>query len=304
MIPVITALAPIFLLILLGFWLRRRALVADAFWPGAERMTYFLFFPALIVGELWRANLRDPKVFAMAGAMTAGVLAIAVLVLVLRRPLGLDGPAFSSVFQGAMRPNTYVGLAAGKALYGAAGLSLTAVGIAFVVPLVNVLCVTALVHFVAGNGKGSRAVALGLLRNPIIIAVALGFALNLSGIGPQPVIGEVIQALGRVALPVGLLAVGAGLDLAAARAAGHGVLWASLLKLLVLPGLTWGLGRAFGLDGLPLTIAVLFNALPCSASSYVLARQMGGDHRLIAGIITAETLLAALTLPLVLGGAG
>ncbi|TWA74503.1 hypothetical protein FBZ82_101519 [Azospirillum brasilense] len=309
MLPIAGALAPIFLLILFGQGMRRRAVIPDSAWPSLDRLTYLLFFPCLIVDELTRSDLRALSMGSMGGTMAAGIFAGAILALAVRRPIGLDGPAFTSVFQGAIRPNTYVGLAGAGALYGSAGLTLTAVGIAVVVPLVNLLCVTAMVRYgrVADGApprSGVGAVAAGILRNPIIIAVAIGAALNLSGIGRIPVVADVVGILARAALPMGLLSVGAGLDFAAARGAGFGVALSSVLKLLLVPAATALAGLWLGVDGLPLTIAVLFNALPCSASSYVLARQMGGDHALVAGIITVQTLASAATLPLVVALAG
>jgi predicted permease len=94
--------------------------------------------------------------------------------------------------------------------------------------------------------------------------------------------------------------VGAGLDLGAARAAGIGVAIATAAKLLLVPAVTGLAGLAMGVDRPMLVVAVLFNALPCSASAYALARQMGGDTALIAGIITTQTILAALTLPVMI----
>ncbi len=294
------ALAPIFLLILFGQALRRRGLVPEAFWPAADRLTYRLFFPCLIVDELSRADL-GAAMGPMAAAMAAGVLAAAGLMLAGRRLTGLDGPAFTSVFQGAVRPNTYVGLAGAKALHGSAGLALTAVGIAVVVPLVNVLCVVVMARFGRdGRGATARTVLGSLAGNPILLAAAAGAALNLGGIGRPPLVGDVVEILARAALPIGLLSVGAGLDLAAARQAGAAVALSAFLKLLLVPAVTALAGTALGVDGLTLTVAVLFNALPCSASAYALARQMGGDHGLVAGIITVQTLAAAVSLPLVL----
>ncbi|HYH22014.1 MAG TPA: AEC family transporter [Azospirillum sp.] len=301
MIAVFAALAPIFLLILFGHGLRRGGVVPDAFWPAADRLTYFLFFPCLIVDELSKAKLAARDVLGMGTALEAGVLTAAALMLLGRRWMALGGPAFTSVFQGAMRMNTYVILAAARTLYGPAGLALTAVGIAVAVPTVNVLCVLALArHGSNAQGAGARAIATGLAKNPIILAALAGAVLSLSGIGRPPVVGDIVEILARAALPMGLLSVGAGLDLGAARAAGRGVAIATALKLLVVPAVTGLTGLLIGLDGLPLTIAVLFNAAPCAASAYVLARQMGGDHGLIASIITVQTLLAALSLPIVL----
>ncbi|WP_029006905.1 AEC family transporter [Azospirillum halopraeferens] len=305
MIAVFGALAPIFLLILLGHGLRRYEWVPPAFWPGADRLTYMVLFPALIVDELARADLGRVDVAPMAAAMAAGILGAGALMVGVRRPLTLDGPAFASVFQGSMRMNTYVGLAAAGTLYGAAGRTLLAVGIALIIPLVNVLAVLAHARWGRDSrGVGAGAIAAGLATNPIILAAAAGAALNLSGVGAPPVAGAVIEILARAALPVGLLAVGAGLDLAAARAAGRGVAVATATKLLLVPAITAAAGLALGVHGLALTVAVLFNALPCSASAYALARQMGGDHGLIAAVITVQTLLAALTLPLVLAPFG
>jgi predicted permease len=99
---------------------------------------------------------------------------------------------------------------------------------------------------------------------------------------------------------MGLLAVGAGLDIGAVRSAGRALLQSSAIKLVIVPGLTALFGAVYGVQGLTLTIAVLFNALPAAASSYVLARQMGGDSGLMAGLITAQTVLALPSIPIAL----
>lgn len=305
MVAVFGALAPIFLLIVLGHAIRRYGVVPDSFWPSADRMTYFLFFPCLIINELAKASLGELEVLPMAAAMGGGVFAAAAIMLAARRLTGLDGPAFASVFQGSMRVNTYVGLAGAGTLYSTPGLTLTAVGIAVVVPLVNILCVVIHARFGRdARGASLRTILGGLIRNPIILAAAAGAYLNLSGMGRPPVAGAMIEILARAALPMGLLAVGAGLDLSAARRAGMGVAIASVTKLLLVPGITALLALLLGVQGLTLTVAVLFNALPCSVSAYALARQMGGDHALIAAIVTVQTLLAALTIPLALAAFG
>ncbi|WP_431857896.1 AEC family transporter [Azospirillum sp.] len=301
MATVVGALAPIFLLILVGHALRRFELVPAAFWLPAERVTYVLFFPCLIVDELARANLAAFDVLPMAAALVAATLAAAALLVAGRRLWGLDGPAFTSVFQGGVRFNTYVGLAAARALYGAPGLTLTAVGIALLIPLVNVLSIIVLSgHGRDARGASAKAILGGLVRNPLIVAAVVGAALTLSGAGKPPLIGDVVEILARAALPLGLLSVGAGLDLGAIRSAGRGVLVSGAVKLLLLPALTAVACVAFGVEGLAFTVAVLFNALPCAPSAYILARQMGGDHTLMATVITVQTLLAALSLPLVL----
>lgn len=304
MTAIVLSLAPVFLLIVAGAVMKRAHWLPEAFWPAAEKLTYYVLFPALLVENTAKAALGDIAIGPVAAALIVPILAIAGLVLAARPVIAAtDGPAFTSVFQGAMRPNTYVGIAGAFAMFGEPGLTLTALAIVCCVPTVNLLGVAALVAFAppaGGRRPGLRAFALPVLGNPLIVAPFIGVLLNASGIGSPPVIGPFLDILGKAALPVGLMAVGAGLDFAAVRPAGGRVAFAAALKLLALPVLTFAAGWLLGLDALALSVAVLYAALPCSASSYVLARQMGGDAPLMAGIITATTVAAALTLPAIL----
>ncbi|EKV32673.1 Auxin Efflux Carrier [Caenispirillum salinarum AK4] len=312
MLDTALALLPIFLLIVLGFWMKRSGFVPDAFWAPAEKTTYFITFPALLVFSTARAPLEGVAWGPLALASTGAVLAVFLVASLSRPLLGVPAATFTSVVQGSIRPNTYVGLAAAAALFGDAGVALTALCVAGVVPLVNVLAVATLVRHV-GDGSaeaagraatGPAATLKGIVTNPLILACALGITLNVSGLGLPPVVSPFLEILGRAALPVGLLAVGAGLALDTLRTSGGPVLAASVLKLAGVPLAAGVLAWTLGLTGVPAVVAVAYAALPCSASSYVLARRMGGDAPCMAGIITFQTLAAAATLPLVIAAAG
>jgi len=295
------ALAPTFLLILLGYALRRSEFVTTAFWVSAEKLTYFILFPSLLVANLAEARLAGLPVAAIAGAHGLAILAVATAAAI-AAGLGwrarLGGPAFTSLFQSLIRPNTYVGLAAAAGLFGAAGVTLTAIGIALVVPLVNVLCVLSMLHWIDGNRQTGWRTIVPLLKNPLILACLTGIALNAGDAGLPPIIGPFLKILGQAALPIGLLAVGAGLDPAAIRGGGRVLTVAALGKLVVLPLLTGGLAFAFGLRNVELAVTVMYAGLPVAPNAYVLARQMGGDARLMAAMISLTTLLAGATLPL------
>lgn len=300
MLPIVLAIAPVFLLIFLGYAARARRLLADGFWEPAERLIYFVLFPALLIETLASAELADLDIAPMAGALVAAIAVLVAVLLLLRPLLRLPGPAYTSVFQGVVRQNTYIGLAVAFAVYAEQGLAAAAVAVAVIVPLVNLLSVTVLARFGSQGQASWRGAARQVARNPLIIACAIGIALNATGIGLPPVIGPLLQILGRAALPLGLIAVGAGLDLAAARAAGPPVALAAGLRLIVLPAVTALACQALGVGPVATFVAVLFNGTPASPSSYILARLLGGDARLMAGIITVQTALSLLTLPLVL----
>lgn len=297
---VLSAIVPIFLLILLGYALWRWGFPGDLFWPAAARLTYYVLFPALLIESLMRADLERLALLPMAGATALAVLLVALLLILTRRWLGLSDAAFTSVFQGSIRPNTYIGLAGAAALDGTRGLALAAIAIAASVPLVNVLSVAVLTRYGTTTVGGTRLLG-ATARNPLIIACGLGIALNLSGSGLPGPLAQLVPLLGDAALPLGLLTVGAGLRFGDLRGVWYPLALASALKLLALPLLTLGLSLAWQVPAPALSIAVLFAALPCASTAYVLAQELGGDARLMALILTAQTPLAALTIPLLIG---
>jgi len=300
MLVVLQALAPVFLLILMGYAIKRYRWIDDGFWPPAERLTYFVLFPALLIVSATRADLASDQVWGIAGALFAATSIVALLALVVKPLLGLSGASFTSFFQGAIRPNTYVGMAPAFLFWGDDGLAMLSVGVLAVVPLVNLLSVTALVIWGDGH-EGARTpmkAVREVARNPLVVACAIGFGLNALDLSLGPAITPLLDTLGRAALPIALMAVGAGLDfpdlLANRWLAGK----AAILKLLALPALAWALATAFELEGQAFQVVVLYSTLPMSASSYVLAREMGGDAPLAAGMITARPLGAMGTMTL------
>ncbi len=298
MLEIALAIAPVFLLILVGYALAAGELFSQMFWRGAECLTYFVLFPALLFTTLASARVAVRQVLPMAGAMAAAILVVVLLLLILRPTLLRRGHEFTSLLQGAIRFNTYIGLAIVSALYGAPGLAFAAAAIALIVPLTNLISIIALLRYGAGRRGAAGGALVKLVTNPLVVSCAAGIAVNLSGWPVPPVLDEGLAILAQGALPLGLLAVGAGLEFAAAAANGVGLLLASVIKLAALPALTFWACDLLGVSGIAAAVAVLFNALPTAPSAFVLARQLGGDARLMASVITIQVALAALSLPL------
>jgi predicted permease len=299
MLATFGALAPIFLLIALGWLLRARGFPGDAFWPGAERLVYWVLFPPLLLLTTAGSDLTGLRTLPIALALAATILLTAALAFALRGRLGIGGAGFTSVFQGAIRNNTYVGLAGAASLYGQAGLAAMGILVFVVVTLVNVLSVIVLLSH---RGRAMRVgdLLVSVATNPLILACVGGFVLNATGLGLPDPVRAMLDILGSAALTLGLLCVGAGLELGGLGRNPPALVAANTLKLVVMPVATWGFCRLLGVEGVTAATAVLFTAAPVSASSYVLARQLGGDAPLMAGLITLSTILAALTMPLAL----
>ena len=212
--------------------------------------------------------------------------------------LDIDGPAFTSIFQGATRWQTYVALSVSANLYGDAGLALASVAMVAIIPLVNVLSVGVLAHYASPEKQSARAIVMTVVRNPLIWACLIGLVLNVTQLPLPRIWHEVADALGRSSLAIGLLVTGAGLHLEGVFRPSLGAAIGVLFKLALMPVLALGLALWFGLSSTSLVIVAICSAVPTSPSAYVLARQMGGDAPLLAQIITLQTILAAITMPI------
>lgn len=304
MLQIIGALVPVFLVILVGYGLTRFRFAAPDDWRQIERIVYYVLFPALIASSIATADLSGLPVIPFASTLVLTVLLAAGLLSVLRRTvgpkLGLEGPAYSSVYQGSLRWNGFVALAAVAVVFGDKGVAVAALAIAIMVPMLNVLSVIALTRHAGKEIPSIANIAKNVVRNPLIIACLTGIALNVTGIGlPEP-LGTTASLLGRAALTLGLLAVGAGLDLKAATDNRVLVTLACSIKLILIPIVIAILSTLFGIEGFIRDVLILCGTVPTASSAYVLARQLGGDHALMAAIITGATMAAIVTMPLML----
>jgi hypothetical protein len=304
MSAVLASLIPTFLIIATGWLCRATDFVSEQHWTGLERATYVIFFPALIIDTLSRADLSSVPVLGVGGALIGAILSMAALVLALRpflqRRLHLDGPSFTSVFQGATRWNTFVGLAVAGSLFGQRGIALIAVAIAAMVPLLNLLAFYVFIRFAGRPKQSPRHILRSFLTNPFIWSCAVGLALNLLAPPlPKPLMGY-IEVMGRAALAAGLLIVGAGLDIRRLASPGLPHALAAGLKLVLMPLLAVTFAGFIGVSGDDMTVTVIAASVPSASASYVLARQMGGNASLMAEILTLQTLIALVSMPLLI----
>lgn len=291
------ALLPIAFLIALGVYLKHRAFLAESFWAQAERLGYYVLLPSLFFHGLATARLDGVPVQGMIMALVLSTVVVAALVLLTRPMVRGDDPAFTSVFQGGIRFNNYVGVSATAGLFGAQGIALAAVANAAIVPTVNILCVLVFARYGSAGRMPMGKVFRQLVQNPLVLACFAGILVQALGTGLPPGIEPVLKALGQASLPLGLLCVGAALDLRSVRQWLRPVGYSSIVKFLVMPVATLAACRLFGLSGQAAVAALLFQALPTASSSYIMARQLGGDAPLMSGIIACQTLLAAIALP-------
>jgi predicted permease len=295
---VYTALAPVFILIALGWAARAGRIATPEAFGVVNRFGYFILYPAFLFTIVTGADFsnRDATPFIL--GVLLGFAAMTAVALALRLAFSKDGPAFTSVFQGALRWNGFPLLAAAAALYGPIGVELIGIVFGPLVFLVNIVSVVVLARWGANRAASWRAVLDQIIANPLILSCAAGLlaqAMGLTQLGP---VSEALRLLGQAAMPVALVTVGAGLDFAALRADGLKVATSTTLKLLVAPLVLWFAAISLGASPAAAAVAAGIGATPTAAAGYTLAREMGGDARLMAAIITATTIVSFVTMPI------
>jgi hypothetical protein len=292
-------LLPDFALILCGFLVCRYTALDRTVWEQVEALVYFFLFPVL----LFHSIVRTPLDLAAASNLIAagvlmGVSGIAMAYALPHLP-GLRGRIdpreHAGAAQVAFRFNSYIGLALAERLAGPQGLQLIAVLIGVCVPLFNVGAVWPMAR------HSQTGLARALLRNPLIIATAAGLVANFAGFTIPKWLETTVSRVGGASLPLGLMAAGAGMQLA--HLAQQKALTVGLLSIrhLLLPLVGAGLAWAFRLDAVQASVLIAFSALPTAASCYVLASRMGYNGPYVAGLVTLSTLLGMVSLPFALG---
>jgi len=296
---IVLAIAPVFVLICLGYVLRRGGIPSTEFWNLNDRLVYFLLMPALFFVRISTADLSEAGLAPYAGVLYAGFFAAIAFGVIAALMLRRGGAVGTSVMQGSARFNTFIALAVAEALYAAPGLQIAVLGAAVLVPVVNLTVVILFaVMLPRAGGRAVIGALKSLVTNPLILAILAAIAVNLGGIGPVPVLHDSLAILGAAALPIMLLCVGANLRLRGLRADALPLVLAAAGKLAVFPLVVVGAALALDLAPMQAQVALIYGALPTGVAAYTLARQLGGDAPLMAAMITAQTLISFVTMPL------
>ena len=285
-------LLPDFTLIVLGWLICHHTPLARPVWDSVERLVYFVLFPALLFHSIVRHPLSLASALPLVGTGLGVTAAGVAAAYALKLWPGVDARLHASGAQTAFRFNSYVALALAERLAGPPGVAWTALLVSFCVPLCNVAAVWPLAR------HGGHGYAREIARNPLIIATASGLACNLVGLRLPGLADVTLQRIGNAALPLGLMAVGAGLQLGALKEGPR--LAAALLSIrhALLPALALGAVMLLALPTGQQAVLVAFAALPTASSAYVLAVRMGGHGGYTAGLVSLSTLIGMVALPL------
>lgn len=303
MLATFDSILPIFLLILGGNLLRRLPLIDAAAWPGLEQIGYWFLYPALLFVTIYNADFGGLELDAMMMALLVALAAMVAFTCALWPLLDRTGlvrrSEFSSIFQTAVRWNSFMALAIAQKIFPPAGTAVVALVMAIIIIPINLMTVFLITRF-ADRTTNWRRIGRDMAINPMILgslAAILFRCLPFQLYGP---LNQTLGLVGNAALGMGLLAIGAGLRVGDLWRPRPALILPVVLKLALFPLLLVGAASAFGVTGNQLGYLALCAAVPTAMNGYLLARQLGGDAELYAAVTTLQTIASFATIPAVL----
>ncbi len=298
----LNATVPIFLLIVVGWFLMRLGILSKAFTASADKYVFKVALPAVLFKDIATADIRsdfDPKFFFFCMIATSmmflGVWFFANLLI-------KDKSIIGAFVQGSARGSAAVlGIAFVNNIYGSSGMA--PMMIVAAVPLYNIFSVIILT--VHSNNKDNNAsqiktTVLNVLKNPIIIGIVAGLPFSLLGIditGPALNIPyKVISNLAATATPIALLVVGASFEGRKAIQKLGPTRTASIIKLFILPAVFFPFAVMMGFRGSELVAILVMLGSPTTVTCYIMAKNMGNDEVLSSSIVVMATLLSSVSL--------
>ncbi|WP_020680628.1 AEC family transporter [Marinobacterium rhizophilum] len=291
---------PIFVIVLLGYLLRRNRLVDEAFINTSSRLVFMVALPTLVFMSIARTDFQAVFNPALLGFVFVATLVSFLAIWWLAARWIKQPEDLGAFIQGAFRSNFgIIGMALSYNLFGKAGLSQAAMVLALVIPMYNVLSVVVLtvtMNHGTKEGVSIRQILHAILLNPLIIAVVLALPFSYYGLHLPVVLDTTANYFANLTLPLALLAIGGSLNLKSLRNSSLPAFWATVTKLLILPLLLTPVAAALGFRGVELALLCVLFSSPTAAAAFVMARAMGANAQLTANIILTTTLGSIVTI--------
>ncbi|MBP9490810.1 MAG: AEC family transporter [Aliarcobacter sp.] len=288
---IFSSLIPIFSLIVMGYLFKKISFPSNDFWPMADKLTYYILMPALLIFTLSKAKLDSNSVDLVLVSIFAIFLTMFFLIIFNKISPTLNN-SFTSVVQGGIRFNTYVFLALSSSLFGEKGLIFSAIIITFAIPILNIFCITIFAIYSENSKISFSYILKSIFKNPLIISCIIGAMINISTIQIPVSIENLLKILSGAALPLGLISIGYNLVIKEINSGKKDIILSSFAKFLLLPFFIYFIGKMFELEEVMISVLVLFAIMPTAPTSFILARQLNGNLSLMTSIITVQTILA------------
>jgi predicted permease len=290
--------APVFLIILVGYFLKRIGVINKSFVEITSKFVFNVSLPAFIFMKISVLDLTAVLDLGQIIFIYAGTLLVYFIVWGLSSPFIKDGRDLSVFVQGAYRSNyAIVGLAIISNLFGDEGLGKASLILAFLLPLYNVLAVIILTVPMRKIKKlNLRSTVQEIILNPLIISVVVALPFSYFKLELPSMLLTTGNFLADIALPLALIGIGGSLNIENIKRASMLAFNSSILKLIVVPVVLTFFAYLFGYRAMDLGIMFILFACPTAIVSFIMAEAMGANSKLAGNIVVISTIGSVITI--------
>lgn len=295
----LTLVAPVFLIVALGYFLKRIGVINENFVSVSSKIVFTISLPALIFIEVSSIHLEEILNVNLILFVYAGTLVTFAAVWITAGFFTRAGKDKASFIQGSFRGNfAIVGLAIIVNYYGIDNLGKASLVLAFTIPLYNILSVIALTVPLKEKEHKYSNTFFEILKNPLIIAVFAAIPFSYFGIIIPGFLKTSIGYLSALALPLALVGIGGFLSFSDITKESSLTVISTILKLLVFPAIMTLAAYLLDFRGIDLGIIFILFACPTAIASFIMAEAMGANSRLAGNILLLTTLVSVITITL------
>ncbi len=300
LILIFSLVAPVFLIIILGYFLKKIGLINDTFVSLSSKVVFTVALPALIFTEVSKLSLNEVLDLKILAFVYSGTIISFLLVWFLSKPFIEEGNDRGVFIQGSFRGNfAIVGLALISSVYGTENLAKAALILGFTIPLYNVLAVIALtVPVRVERNLNYTHTFYEILKNPLIIAVLIGLFFSYFSIQIPDFIFKTVDYLAALALPLALIGLGGFMKFSDFKKISGIAFTSTIIKIVVIPLIATIAAYYLGFFKGDLGIIFILFACPTAIASFIMAEAMGLNSRLAGNILLLTTIFSIITITL------
>ncbi|MEG0049990.1 MAG: AEC family transporter [Clostridia bacterium] len=291
-----SVVCPLFLMMALGYFLRLIKLFNEAFLRQLNKLCFSVFLPAILFINVYDSDFSSsfqPRLVLFAIACVLAMFAVLMLLVPRFEKSNLRRGV---MVQGIFRSNYILfGLPMAASLFGASETGTTAVLIAFVIPLFNLLSVIALEIFHVGKVNVKR-ILMGVVTNPLILGAMAAFVFLLTGLRLPRVVEQTVRDISKIATPLALIILGGSFTFSRLKPNLKHIVAAVSGRLILIPLCFVSLSVALGFRGVALGALLAMFASPTAVSSFTMAQQLHADDELAGQIVVVGSLCSVVTI--------
>lgn len=292
----VEAVLPVFMLLAIGFIVRKTGIVNDAELKKMNRLAFDVLFPFLMFTNIYNSHIKEIVDIGLIVFTLAAIGAEYIAGTAVTLKIESNNASRGAMIQAIYRSNFVImGLPIATNIYGHGNVGVTAVMIAIVVPVYNILAVATLEVYRESKIKPGRLFK-NIAKNPLIIGAAVGIVFSFAGITLPGIVEDTVNSISSAATPIALMILGASFEFSSIKTYKRNLIIVVLSRLIFVPGIVLTAAAAMGIGGIEFVTLVGIFAAPCAISSFTMAQQMNSDAALAGASVIFTSAFACITM--------